>query len=152
LVAGARGRRLVPDRFDGLFDRGAGNAEQAAERLFEFEDQEDRAGDRERATSAATTLAALRRESIPNPQNSSIAQETTISSSDHDTGLANCSDISNRVCSMIPALTPTVGNRAVCIGVFGLSEAMLTFSDFSSGKYVSSSGGFEAAPAFQTAL
>ena len=48
-MAGARGRRLVPDRFDGLFDRGAGNAEQAAERLVEFEDQEDRAGDRERA-------------------------------------------------------------------------------------------------------
>ena len=61
--------------------------------------------------------------------------------------LANCSDISNRVCSMIPALTPIVGNRAVCIGVFGLSEAMLAFSDFSSGKYASSSGGFEAAPA-----
>ena len=96
-------------------------------------------------TGTATTLVALRRESIPN-------QETTISSSGRDTGLANCSDINNRVCSMIPALTPVVGNRAVCIGVFGLSEAMLAFSNFGPGRYASSSGGFETVPAFQIAL
>src|SRR5271169_3245653 len=88
-------------------------------------------------TAVAATLVALRRESTPKPQNSSIAQETTITSSGHETGLASCSDISNRVCCIAPAWAPIDGSNCVCAGVFGLSAATAAFNAFNPGRYIS---------------
>jgi hypothetical protein len=45
---------------------------------------------------SATIVVALMRDSTPKPQNRIIAYDTTITTSGHETGLASCSEMSNR--------------------------------------------------------
>ena len=51
------------------------------------------------------------RESTPKPQKRISAQETTITTSGQDTGLASCSEISSLVCSIALAAAAAVGRE-----------------------------------------
>ncbi len=69
-------------------------------------------------------VVGLLPESTPNPQNRNIAHATTMISSDQETGLANCSAIKIRVCSISPMLRFAAASASFCAAVEGLSAAM----------------------------
>jgi hypothetical protein len=91
--------RLLVDEFDRLLKGGGRNPHQAGIGQAEFEDEEDREGDRQRPNASAESTSVLLSANTPMPKNSASVQNTRIAMRTQETGgLATCSDISNRDC------------------------------------------------------
>src|SRR3984957_10124108 len=76
---------------------------------------------------SAPMLVGLRPEVTPKPKNRSIAQDTTMTISGQEIGLANCNDMRSRVCWKAAELAPIDEMSTVCAGERGLSEDKIWF-------------------------
>ena len=103
------------------------NPKEPSERLVELEDQKDHARHCEGAKRERAKAGGIEAGSHSEPKNSSVAQDTTITISGQEIGLANCSDMRSRVCWKIAELALMNEPSAVCAGERGLSEDSVSF-------------------------
>ena len=119
--------RRRAQRREGLLHGRGGNAEQPRIGLAELQIRKIALATANEPRPSAAALVPLRPESTPKPQNSNIAQDTTMTSSGHEIGLASCSDVSRRVCWKAEELAIIDDNDCVCAGVCGLSQEIVSF-------------------------